>query len=98
MNLDLMGQMAPPATVAIGLQGHLKKLVSGKVRDLFEVDEERLLFVASDRISAFDVVMENVSLTQLSSHHLPWPRLEAVGPGFCAQRRIIWAILTQCMV
>jgi phosphoribosylaminoimidazole-succinocarboxamide synthase len=29
----------------------------GKVRDLYEVDDGRLLMVASDRISAFDVVM-----------------------------------------
>lgn len=30
---------------------------AGKVRDLYEVDDERLLLVASDRISAFDVVL-----------------------------------------
>ena len=30
---------------------------SGKVRDLFALDEDRLLLVASDRISAFDVVL-----------------------------------------
>ncbi len=30
---------------------------SGKVRDLFALDESRLLLVASDRISAFDVVL-----------------------------------------
>jgi phosphoribosylaminoimidazole-succinocarboxamide synthase len=30
---------------------------SGKVRDLYAVDEERLLLVASDRISAFDVIL-----------------------------------------
>ncbi len=30
---------------------------SGKVRDLYELDAERLLLVASDRISAFDVVL-----------------------------------------
>jgi phosphoribosylaminoimidazole-succinocarboxamide synthase len=30
---------------------------SGKVRDLFQLDKERLLLVASDRISAFDVVL-----------------------------------------
>ena len=53
--------MAPPAMVAIDLQGKLEKMASGKVRDLFEVDRERLLFVASDRISAFDIVMKNVS-------------------------------------
>jgi phosphoribosylaminoimidazole-succinocarboxamide synthase len=32
-------------------------LRSGKVRDMYVVDEQRLLMVASDRISAFDVVM-----------------------------------------
>ena len=30
---------------------------SGKVRDLYAVDRERLVMVASDRISAFDVVL-----------------------------------------
>src|SRR3954469_23235671 len=30
---------------------------SGKVRDLFAIDDARLLLVASDRISAFDVVL-----------------------------------------
>ncbi|MGB9668508.1 MAG: phosphoribosylaminoimidazolesuccinocarboxamide synthase [Thermosulfidibacteraceae bacterium] len=34
----------------------LKKLFSGKVRDVYEVDEGKLLIVATDRISAFDVV------------------------------------------
>ena len=32
-------------------------LRSGKVRDLYRIDDERLLLVASDRISAFDVVL-----------------------------------------
>ena len=35
----------------------LKHIYSGKVRDIYEIDEERLLFVTSDRMSAFDVVM-----------------------------------------
>jgi phosphoribosylaminoimidazole-succinocarboxamide synthase len=35
----------------------LSLLRSGKVRDVFEVDADRLLLVASDRVSAFDVVM-----------------------------------------
>ena len=30
---------------------------SGKVRDLYRIDDERLVLVASDRISAFDVVL-----------------------------------------
>jgi phosphoribosylaminoimidazole-succinocarboxamide synthase len=36
----------------------LRHLYSGKVRDLYEVDHELMLMVASDRLSAFDVVME----------------------------------------
>ncbi len=35
----------------------LRHLYSGKVRDLYEVDDQHLLMVASDRLSAFDVVM-----------------------------------------
>jgi phosphoribosylaminoimidazole-succinocarboxamide synthase len=45
----------------------------GKVRDVFHVDETRLLLVTSDRISAFDVVLDDpiphkgVVLTQLTA-------------------------------
>lgn len=34
----------------------LKLLARGKVRDVYEVDDKSLLFVATDRLSAFDVV------------------------------------------
>ncbi|ORZ21472.1 phosphoribosylaminoimidazole-succinocarboxamide synthase [Absidia repens] len=50
----------------------LKLVARGKVRDLYEVDDKSLLFVATDRISAFDVIMKNAIpgkgkiLTQLS--------------------------------
>ncbi|MEO8478255.1 MAG: phosphoribosylaminoimidazolesuccinocarboxamide synthase [Gemmatimonadota bacterium] len=46
----------------------------GKVRDVYEVGADRLLLVASDRISAFDVVLgeaipeKGAVLTQLSAH------------------------------
>ena len=36
----------------------LDHVASGKVRDIYELDGDRLLLVASDRISAFDVVLE----------------------------------------
>ena len=45
----------------------------GKVRDVYEVDTERLLLVATDRVSAFDVVMretvpyKGAVLTQISA-------------------------------
>ncbi|KAJ5469558.1 Phosphoribosylaminoimidazole-succinocarboxamide synthase [Penicillium diatomitis] len=47
------------AITKIDLQGALPLVASGKVRDLYEVDDKTLLFVASDRISAYDVIMEN---------------------------------------
>nr|WP_312971430.1 phosphoribosylaminoimidazolesuccinocarboxamide synthase [Pseudomonas sp.] len=36
----------------------LKKIYSGKVRDLYEIDGKRMLMVATDRLSAFDVILE----------------------------------------
>ena len=36
----------------------LKKIYSGKVRDLYEIDDKRMLMVATDRLSAFDVILE----------------------------------------
>lgn len=50
----------------------LELFASGKVRDVYRVDNERLLFVATDRISAFDYVLasgipeKGRVLTQLS--------------------------------
>jgi len=50
----------------------LKLYASGKVRDLYQVDDDHLLFVATDRISAFDYVLatgipqKGRVLTQLS--------------------------------
>jgi phosphoribosylaminoimidazole-succinocarboxamide synthase len=51
----------------------LRRIGRGKVRDIYEVDDERLLLVATDRVSAFDVVMrepiphKGVVLTQISA-------------------------------
>ena len=36
----------------------LELLHRGKVRDVYAVDEDRLLIVSTDRLSAFDVVMK----------------------------------------
>src|SRR5664279_2703233 len=50
----------------------LELYASGKVRDIYKVDSDHLLFVASDRISAFDYVLatgipeKGRVLTQLS--------------------------------
>ncbi len=44
--------MSTPTTLS------LKKIYSGKVRDLYEIDAKRMLMVASDRLSAFDVILD----------------------------------------
>lgn len=36
----------------------LKKIYSGKVRDLYEIDVQRMLMIATDRLSAFDVILD----------------------------------------
>ena len=46
------------ALVSTGELPPLKLLGRGKVRDLYEVDADRLLVVSTDRLSAFDVVMK----------------------------------------
>src|SRR5215472_14155238 len=59
----------PPLT---GTELPLKLFAKGKVRDTYELDKDRLLMVATDRISAFDHVLPNgipdrgKVLTQLS--------------------------------
>lgn len=35
----------------------LKKIYAGKVRELYEIDDQRMLMIATDRLSAFDVVL-----------------------------------------
>jgi len=51
----------------------LRLLRRGKVRDVYEIDDESLLLVATDRVSAFDVVMresiphKGIVLTQLTA-------------------------------
>jgi phosphoribosylaminoimidazole-succinocarboxamide synthase len=47
---------AVPAESLAGLAD--RHLHSGKVRDLYRVDDERVLVVASDRISAYDFILE----------------------------------------
>lgn len=47
------------AVTTTDLKGTLPLLARGKVRDLYTVSDDSLLFVATDRISAYDVIMEN---------------------------------------
>ena len=52
---------------------NLNLLARGKVRDIYDIDDNYLMIVATDRLSAYDVVMQNpvpgkgIILTQLSN-------------------------------
>ncbi|MEO0651813.1 MAG: phosphoribosylaminoimidazolesuccinocarboxamide synthase [Planctomycetota bacterium] len=48
------GTVPPPGSRGVG---GLELVASGKVRDLYALDPGHLLFVTTDRVSAFDVVM-----------------------------------------
>ena len=67
----MTAQTHPPVIRQTNLPG-IKLHSRGKVRDVYEVDGDRLLIIATDRLSAFDVVMaEGIPykgrvLTQLS--------------------------------
>jgi phosphoribosylaminoimidazole-succinocarboxamide synthase len=66
--------MSPTSVTSTNLGGLYKLISRGKVRDLYEISQNVILFVATDRVSAFDVVLENgipdkgAVLTQLTSH------------------------------
>ncbi|TVP55586.1 MAG: phosphoribosylaminoimidazolesuccinocarboxamide synthase [Gemmatimonadales bacterium] len=84
--------MSSPSPVPSGLGAPslpLPLLHRGKVREMYEVDADHLLMVASDRVSAFDVVMgESVPrkgevLTQLTAW---W--LDRLGPVLEADRGV----------
>lgn len=49
---------ASDSAVAAGALPGLKHIYSGKVRDIYQTDDGVLLLVASDRISAFDYVLD----------------------------------------
>ena len=54
MDVSLLQMHTSPQSI-VDLPG-IKKLRSGKVREIFDLGDT-LLFVASDRISAFDVIL-----------------------------------------
>ena len=70
----------------------LKKIHQGKVRDIYDVDDQHLLIVATDRLSAFDVVLpdpipfKGQVLTQIS---LFWfGKTAAISPNHLSGLRI----------
>jgi phosphoribosylaminoimidazole-succinocarboxamide synthase len=70
----------------------LKKIHQGKVRDIYDVDDQHLLIVATDRLSAFDVVLpdpipfKGQVLTQIS---LFWfARTAQIAPNHLSELRV----------
>ncbi|KAI9798536.1 MAG: hypothetical protein M1825_005317 [Sarcosagium campestre] len=51
--------MGDSTVVESNLQNSLERVARGKVRDLYAVDDKTLLFVATDRISVYDVILSS---------------------------------------
>ena len=85
-----------------GLPEDYEHVYSGKVRDLYRTPDDRLLFVASDRISAYDWVLpteipdKGRILTSLSKWW--FKQLEGVVPNHVASGRIPKAVAGRAMV
>lgn len=85
-----------------GLPPDYEHLYSGKVRDLYRTPDNRLLFVASDRISAYDWILPTTIpdkgriLTALSKWW--FSRLEGVVPNHVSSGRIPKAVAGRAMV
>lgn len=71
-------RMPMPTALFKSSLASLTLLRRGKVRDIYAVDDQHLLIVASDRLSAFDVVLPNpipqkgVILTRMSNFWFKW--------------------------
>ena len=50
-------------------------IASGKVRDIYDIDDNTLLMVASDRISAYDFALEPAIPDTVSYTHLTLPTI-----------------------
>ena len=85
-----------------GLPPEYQHLYSGKVRDLYRTPDDRLLFVASDRISAYDWILpteipdKGRILTALSKWW--FAQLEGVVPNHVSSGRIPKAVAGRAMV
>jgi len=90
--------MSPSSSITPAYLGNtqcppnLDKVASGKVRDIYALDTDHLLFVTTDRISAFDVVMHDGVpdkgrvLTRIAEHW--FARTEDLVPNHLVSTRI----------
>ena len=76
--------MSTPVVTSVELTS-LPRIARGKVRDLYEIDDSTLLFATTDRISAYDVILDNgipekgAILTQLTGWWLEFFTKEIPG-------------------
>ncbi len=72
--------MNPPAVLFQSSLTSLELLNRGKVRDIYAIDDEHLLMVTTDRISAFDVILpdpipgKGLVLTRVTKFWFDWSR------------------------
>ena len=90
MNLDMSPQILDPVLLQTDYP-ELELHASGKVRDVYCLDSDHLLFVATDRISAFDYVLatgiphKGRVLTQISLFWFDFLK-DKIGRASCRER------------
>ncbi len=73
-------QLTLPPAIFESQVSNLERIQQGKVRDIYQVDDDHLLIVTTDRMSAFDVVLPDPIpgkgwvLTQISNFWFEWSR------------------------
>jgi phosphoribosylaminoimidazole-succinocarboxamide synthase len=87
-----MDQFSPSPPLFETQISSLKRVHQGKVRDIYDIDAEHLLFVATDRLSAFDVVLpdpipfKGEVLTRISEFW--FDRTGSIVPNHLSQLRV----------
>ena len=85
-----------------GLPGGYEHIYSGKVRDLYRMPDDRLLLVASDRISAYDWILPTTIPDKgriLTAMSMWWfDRLQGVAPNHMSTGSVPAAVRGRAMV
>ena len=94
--------MTSPESTDYGLPEGYEHIYSGKVRDLYRTPDDRLLFVASDRISAYDWILPTTIPDKgriLTAMSLWWfQRLQGVAPNHMSTGSVPAAVRGRAMV
>ena len=80
----------------------MEKIISGKVREVYDTGKDELIIVTTDRISAFDVILDSeipnkgVNLTQIANFWFDYTK-DIVKNHIVSTSRRIWVQSSQTL-